>query len=205
MSEKRFLDKVHTIKTPQEARVLYDDWAETYEAEVFENGYITPARVTRALAAYSTSFDAPVLDYGCGTGLSGAALVQAGFTCVDGADLSSEMLQEARAKNLYRKVWLVDPDLPLGVTPGEYASIAAMGVIGRGAAGLGVFDRLFDALSPDGLMAFSFNDITLNDPAYAAHVHALADSGTAKLLFQEYGDHLPEKNIKSNVYILAKT
>lgn len=205
MNDKTFLDRVYDVETTAETRLLYDEWAETYDREVGESNYITPMRVARALAAYSRSLDAPILDYGCGTGLSGAALIQTGFTCIDGADLSSDMLQGARAKDLYRQVWLVDPDLPLGVSPGDYAAIVAVGVIGHGAAPPEVFDILLDALAPGALLGFSFNDHTLDDPSYTGRLDDAIEAKKAKVKFQEYGDHLPGQNMKSTVYILEKT
>ena len=204
MTAKAFLDQVYTLETPEETKLLYDAWADSYETELMRNGYALPARAARALAAWTTDLDAPVLDYGCGTGLSGVALLQAGFNIIDGADLSAEMLQVAREKGLYRKLWQVDPEIPSGVRPGDYAAITAIGVIGAGAAPIDLFDTLMDTLEPGGLFLFSFNDPTLKDPAYDGKLHDHVDRGNARLLFQEYGEHLPELNMKSYVYIIEK-
>ena len=47
--------------------------------------YATPVRIAAALRQMASPGD-PILDYGCGTGLSGAALREAGFALVDGTD-----------------------------------------------------------------------------------------------------------------------
>ena len=94
MAEK-FLDRVYDKATPEEARALYDAWAETYEAEISENGYATPGRVAAAMAAHITDSSAPLLDFGCGTGLSGLALQLQGFTTIDGMDPAGDMLKIA--------------------------------------------------------------------------------------------------------------
>ncbi len=73
MAEK-FLDKVYDAKGTDETRALYDDWAASYDAEIAENGYATPRRCAEALAGFATDPSLPVLDFGCGTGLSGLAL-----------------------------------------------------------------------------------------------------------------------------------
>lgn len=199
-----FLDKAYGVKSVDEVRTLYDDWSDSYDDEMEANGYATPRRCSEALAGCSSDLAAPILDFGCGTGRSGLALKAAGFSTIDGADLSDDMLKGARDRGLYRTLWQVDPDADLPVTPGDYAAITAIGVIGAGAAPLEVFDTLFNALAPGGLFVFSFNDHALADPAYDGKVTEQITRETAKLRFREYGDHLPGINIKSNVYVLEK-
>ena len=75
-------------------------------------------------------------------------------------------------------------------------------MIGIGAAPLTIFDTIISLLVPGGLFAFSFNDHTLADPAFEAKVSDSVDTGEAKLILREYGDHLPGAGLKSNVYIL---
>ena len=137
MTEK-FLDKVYDARDAASTRQLYDEWAATYEAEVAENGYVTPGRCAAALADQMTDLSAPILDFGCGTGLSGLALKTAGFEVIDGVDLSADMLAEARSKGAYRKLSQIEADTPLPHQPSEYAAIAAIGVIGAGAAPISV-------------------------------------------------------------------
>lgn len=205
MTEK-FLDKVHDLDSPEETRSYYDGWAKTYDAEVLDNGYATPARVARALAAQMQNLDKPILDFGCGTGLSGGALIQAGFTAIDGADLSAEMLAEAREKGIYRDLWQVHPDTDdLPFDPGKYSAMTAIGVIGSGAAPIEVLDLLIDNLAAGGLLGFSFNDRTLADPAYENRLRSAIENGRVHVLFQEYGDHLPKFDMKATVYIIEKT
>jgi len=201
MSEK-FLDKVYgTSATPEAMRSLYDDWATGYDSEVGENGYATPARVAEALARHMADRHAPILDFGCGTGLSGAALEAAGFSLIDGCDLSAEMLKEADAKGCYRRTWQVEGRDPI---PTGYTTIAATGVISVGAAPIETYDAILDVLPSGGLLALSFNDHTLDDPTFEGKLRARADDGTTRILFQEYGPHLPGIGLKSNVYVVAK-
>jgi len=197
-----FLDKVYAARSQDETREIYDAWAASYEAEVAKNGYVTPGRCAAALAALTPDLHAPVLDFGCGTGLSGLALKLAGFTTIDGMDLSAEMLAQAEAKDIYRTLTQATGDTE--ITMGAYPSIAAIGVIGAGAAPISVLDTLMHALDKGGRLVFSFNDHTLEDPVHEARVSEWTDCGAARLLFRERGDHLPGLNMKSNVYILEK-
>lgn len=200
-----FLNKAYGARDAASTRKLYDDWAASYEAEVGENGYATPGRCAAALAAQMDDQGAPILDFGCGTGLSGLALKLAGFTTIDGLDLSADMLEVARAKGLYRSLRQVEAGAALAHTPGDYAAIAAIGVIGAGAAPISVFDTLMDGLAVGGRLVFSFNDHALEDARNEAKVHSWLDAGRAALLFKEYGEHLPGIGLKSNVYVIEKT
>lgn len=197
-----YLDKVYSARTPDETREIYDAWSKSYEAEVAENGYATPGRVAGALAKYVNDKSAPILDFGCGTGLSGLALKLSGFETIDGMDLSSEMLAEARDKEIYRSLTQVSAHAPPPIAKGDYPVITAIGVIGAGAAPLALFDTLMKALGRGGLFAFSFNDHTLEDPAYEGRLNDWIDPGHARLLFRERGAHLPGIDMKSVVYVV---
>jgi predicted TPR repeat methyltransferase len=199
---KGFLSKAYD---KQDARQLYDAWASSYEAEVAENGYVTPGRCAEALRALVSDQTQAILDFGCGTGLSGLALRLAGFTTIDGMDLSADMLKQAAGKNLYRSLTQVEAGDRLGHVPGAYSTICAIGVIGVGAAPISTFDVLMDGLAAKGLLVFSFNDHALDDPIHEAKLDSYLDTGRAILLFKEHGDHLPGIDLKSNVYVVEKT
>lgn len=197
-----FLSKAYQ---DQDARQLYDQWAASYDAEVAENGYVTPGRCAKALRQHMPDTSRAILDFGCGTGLSGLALKLAGFDNIDGVDLSAQMLEQAAAKSLYRSLTRIEAGAPLVPPEGGYAAIAAIGVIGAGAAPISVFDTLMDGLATGGHLVFSFNDHALKDPENEARLQSYLDSGRARLLFREHGDHLPGINLKSNVYVIEKT
>ncbi|MEP1354923.1 MAG: methyltransferase domain-containing protein [Tateyamaria sp.] len=198
----KFLDKAYTARDAASTRVLYDDWAASYEAEVGEHGYATPGRCADALKHYADDMRAPLLDFGCGTGLSGLALKLAGFETIDGVDLSAEMLEGAHAKGVYRHLDQIEAGAELPRK--HYALCAAIGVIGAGAAPIEVLHILMRALPRDGKLVFSFNDHALEEPANEAGVAEWTDCGAARMLFKEHGSHLPGIGLKSNVYVLEK-
>ncbi|MFP7673209.1 class I SAM-dependent DNA methyltransferase [Marivita sp. S0852] len=202
--KKTYLDKVYNVQGADATKALYDAWSESYEAELAENGYATPRRAAEALAAALPDRTLPILDFGCGTGLFGLALKLNGFTRIDGVDMSAEMLAQANAKSVYRTLEQIEPDGPLPNTD-VYAAIAAVGVIGAGAAPLSVFDKLFAALAPRSLLCFSFNDHTLEDPSFEDRVNDVLTSDAAQKISRDYGDHLPGLNLNSVVYVIQKT
>ncbi|MDA7964212.1 methyltransferase domain-containing protein [Ruegeria sp.] len=203
MSDK-FLNSTYDLTTPQETQDHYQKWAGSYDAEVAENGYITPSRAAAALWAQKPDPDLPILDYGCGTGLSGQALTKVGYRVIDGMDPTPEMLEMAAQKGIYRSLTgfeITDPD-PL--EQDAYDVIAAIGVIGTGAAPPETFDLLMKALPRGGWLVFSLNDHALALPEYPARMNDWLDMGAARLIFRENGPHLPGMNLKSDVYIVEK-
>ena len=200
---KSYLNDVYDGGT-NDSRELYASWASTYDNEVQKNGYVTPERVAKALKDIVTNQSEVILDYGCGTGLSGFALQAVGFANIDGLDVSQEMVTLAGKKSIYKKLTVFDPSTKIPVHADQYKIITAIGVIGAGAAPLEVFDNLFSLLPPSGLFAFSFNDHTLSDPNYEGKVKQCLSSGQAIILHKSYGNHLPKANLKSNIYILKK-
>lgn len=204
-ADKGFLDCAYAVEDSEATKALYRDWAASYEDEVRANGYVTPARCAEALAGLVSDKDAPLLDLGCGTGLSGEAFKAAGFNTIDGTDFSEEMLAHARRKpGLYRNLIRGDLNNPLPAKAGDYAHIAAVGVFSPSHAPAAMIDQVMALLPPGGCFVFSLNDHALEDPSYDERIRALADAGTAEVAFREYGDHLPKQGIKAEVCILRK-
>ncbi len=202
---RRFLDKVYDLVHPAEAQQLYGQWSESYEADVGAAGYVTPERCAEALTEVGADPDAPLLDFGCGTGLSGKAFKEQGFSVIDGADISPDMLAEAGAKGVYRDLLPISPDDPLPFEPTEYANIAAVGVFSPGHAPPETIDAVMDKLGPGGRFVFSLNDHALEDPTWMGRIIEHVDCGTAVLEFRKHGPHLPDLDIGSSVCVLRRT
>ncbi len=201
---KNHLHQAYGLNTVEDTQDFYADWAATYDAEVAEHGYVTPGRCGKALARFAQNKNAPLLDVGCGTGLSGSALAKSGFDTIDGCDLTPEMLSKAKELNLYRRLWQSDPDSDLDYAAGDYKLFAAIGVIGAGAARLGLFHEIIAKMLSGDLFVFSFNDHTLEHPEYEGALMDCLDCGACQLLFKEYGEHLINVGMKSRVYVLRK-
>ena len=91
------------LRAPDEyVRVVFDGYAERFDAHLLELGYRVPGLIRAALEVLP-DLRGPVTDLGCGTGLLAV-------TCRDlagqwtGVDLSGAMLGQARARNLYDRL-----------------------------------------------------------------------------------------------------
>ena len=97
---------------------IHADWAASYNDVLAEYGYGTPSCIAAALAK-SVSPKSRILDFGCGTGLSGLALMKVGFTKLDGLDISPSMLSKAQSSRIYQKLWQGQPGNMAGVVQGN--------------------------------------------------------------------------------------
>lgn len=199
---KKFLDAVYGDQARTDIMGFYADWADTYETEIADNQYQTPERAARLLAEAGIAKDARILDYGCGTGLSGAALHQAGFSNLTGTDPSAEMLELAKPKGIYSRVWQTDLEAPLPIAPGVYDVIAAIGVVSPGAAPAELLTTLVDLLDPGAHLLWTFNEHGLEDPAYTAARDAVLARPSVYRVAEEHGPHLVARNLSSTVYLI---
>lgn len=93
------LDEAYSVKTPDDNRRLYAQWAATYETSFVD---AQQYRYPKAIAEVFNDVVAPVkrvLDIGTGTGLTGMYLSRLRpDVVIDGMDISPEMLAQAKLK-----------------------------------------------------------------------------------------------------------
>lgn len=203
-THRNHLSRAYGLDSHEQTQAFYSDWAATYDAELIEAGYVTPQRCARALKAHAPGAGIKILDIGSGTGLSGLALADIGFTHLTGSEVNPDMLEAAKTRGVYDTTWLADPGDPFPFEPGTYDAITAIGVIGTGAAPIAVLEGALGKLVTGGLCVFSFNDHTLEHPEFEGLVDREVDSGRFALRFKEYGPHIPGKGLSANVYVLER-
>lgn len=201
-----FLDTVYDLDTGDgtATHALYRDWAESYDAELLANDYASPGRVAEAMVRQVQDREAPLLDLGCGTGLSGVALREAGFTAIDGTDFSAEMLAVAERKGVYRRLTAGDLSRPIPAAPGEYENITAVGVFSPGHAPAEMIDAVLGLLPPGGCFGFTLNDHAIEEGVYEARAQAAVAEGRAQIAESTYGEHVPGAGLKAKVIVLRR-
>lgn len=200
----QFLDNIYEVGSGKPMRDTYDKWADSYDADIQAQHYRTPERVAQALSRHLTDKHAAILDFACGTGLSGQALRAVGFTCIDGVDLSEKMLSKALKKGIYRSVAPCSVDAPFEAVTEDHRAIVAVGAIGAGAAPIECLSMAIDHLPSGGIFCVSLNDHTLEDPAYEAVIADAVAAGKIEVLESEHGEHLPDINLGARVYVIQK-
>lgn len=198
------LDAVYTEGAVTDAAELYDNWAEEYEADLRAVGYAAAGRCASALASADPMLSSPILDLGCGTGLSGEALQGVGFKEIDGYDFSEGMLALARKKDCYRELFRVDLAQPDSIPDRGYRDAVLAGVLHHTHAPPETLAQTLARLPQEGCIVFSLNDETLRFPEYTDYISHLVESGQVAVVSEEYGPHLPGRDVGARVYVLRK-
>ena len=87
---------------------LFDAYADDFDRDLIENlKYRTPLLVADAIKRYVSSSRLDILDMGCGTGLMGEHIHSIGRT-LTGVDLSANMLEKARRRQIYDQLFCCD-------------------------------------------------------------------------------------------------
>ena len=197
------LGNIYDLGSAADAEDFYDGWAAGYEDEIANAGYITPQRCAEALTEHAAMPWAPLLEVGCGTGLGGLALRAAGFSCIDGFDISPEMLARTEDKDIYRSTDILDLSQSLdAIELGTYQNAAAIGVLNPSFMPSTVIDEIVSKLPPGGCFVCSLNDKSGADGTFEARIFEITETGAAELLIKDHGDHLPGIGLQSTVYLL---
>jgi predicted TPR repeat methyltransferase len=133
---------------------LFDEYAAEFQSHLVEQlGYCAHRVLCQPLTA-AGQHHVEVLDLGCGTGLC-AQLLQQHSDAVDGVDISSAMVAQARALGIYRQLAHADLSDYLQIATQRYDLILAADVFIYVGELDGIFARLRHLLKPQGIFAFS--------------------------------------------------
>jgi len=99
-----------------DVRSGYGEWVETYEQSVQDAMDI---ELLGGLRQVPWADVREAADLGCGTGRTGAWLRSRGVPAIDGVDLTPQMLDRARSKNVYRRL-VEAPVTSTGLPSGPY-------------------------------------------------------------------------------------
>ena len=80
-------------KDVQTNNVLYDQYAAKYDKIQDVTGFNDPFEIVKYLKDNNFPLDSKIIDFGCGTGILGVELSNAGFKDVVGVDGSIQMLE----------------------------------------------------------------------------------------------------------------
>lgn len=141
--------KAQFESTTEDVAAMYDEWAENYDADLDGWDYEVPERIAALLVATGLP-DGEVLDAGCGTGRSGAALRDAGVSDVLGVDVSPASLAVAERRGVYRATRDVDLTQPLPFADDRFAAVVCAGVLSYVVDVAATIEELVRVASPGG-------------------------------------------------------
>ncbi|HJS49946.1 MAG TPA: MFS transporter [Gaiellaceae bacterium] len=180
------LDRLYGARDVAELRSEYDRIASAYDRELVDlMGYRSPEAVA-SVARRHLQADARILDVGAGTGLLGVALARAGFSSLDGLDLSARMLAEARQKEIYGDLREGTLGSGLDYETGAYDAVIAAGVLTTGHAPAASLDELVRITRPGGHVIFTLRSDGGSPTGFDEKIGALESTGRWELV--ERGD-----------------
>lgn len=197
--KERYFHKSYTLKNTDETKAYYSKWAKVYDLEVSEeNGYRQPQRCAEALLNLLEPGDSPILDVGCGTGLSGQALASAGYTNIDGCDLSPEMLEKAAKTLCYKRLFEANLNQPpLNCEDSTYDAATAVGVFSFGHIDPAAIDEILRVLKPGGALIIGLNEKFYDEGSFPMKLDALEQERKIEIKSREHGIHL--ENIEGSM------
>lgn len=178
--ESEALARVYAARTPDELGAAYAGWATDYDRETIALGYCLPFVIAAWVARHVPKDAGPLLDAGCGTGLSGPYLTALGYLDLAGLDMSGEMLRFAETRGTYRDLRQAELGRTLPWPDDHFAGFLSTGVFTAGHAPASGLEELVRITRPGGFAIFTVRDILLDDGGFRDVFHALQDAGRWK-------------------------
>ena len=157
MNSKISLENAYDLKSPSDNIKLYSAWAETYDVG-FIDEMLYNLHFSVADEFILNGGKGLVLDVGAGTGALAQALLQKGKFSIDATDISDAMLKVAKAKNIYRRIFLSDVTKEIPVGDAFYNGIVSSGTFTHGHVGPTAIQELIRITKPGGLITISVNE-----------------------------------------------
>lgn len=159
--EKSALEEVYAARSAEELASAYANWSGDYDRETIAAGYCLPFVIAGWIARHVPAGAGPLLDAGCGTGLSGPYLRALGYQAIEGLDFSEEMLGLARQRNAYGALKRATLGETLPWPRGHFAAFLSTGVFTEGHAPATSLDELVRITRPGGHAIFTVRDSVL--------------------------------------------
>ena len=174
--------KILTAASIDELMAVYDGWADRYDRELLEDwGYTSPQKAVQLLLDAMGSPDLAVLDAGCGTGLVGVLLKEAGLSSLTGIDYSPGMLAEAEKKGVYDALHTMDMNLPLTLPADSYDAVTCIGTFTSTHVRPEAVTELARLTRSGGVLVFTVRDDYWQSTNFIDLVTELHVSGVARI------------------------
>jgi ubiquinone/menaquinone biosynthesis C-methylase UbiE len=127
-------EKVDAVVNEQiqypELKEKYMEWAELYEQDMNTWGYKSPLVAAREVSAIlGNNKDARVLDVCAGTGMTGKAMYDAGYTNLEAFDGNPGMLEKAKEKKVYKAFHIGFLGDPINLPDNSFDMVTLFGAL----------------------------------------------------------------------------
>lgn len=155
--QKPNLNAAYALKTPDDNRRLYADWAASYDDSFASNMDYQLPKMVGLIFCEAFKGLGPVLDVGAGTGLLAQNIPIRGMLEIDALDVSPDMLAVADQKGLYRTTIVADLTQPLNIADETYGVILSSGTFTHGHVGPDALDELMRIAKTKAIFVLAIN------------------------------------------------
>ncbi len=174
---KSWLNRVYGAGDAAVLEAAYDEWAQNYDADVGQTGYLNPAMMAGMVARHLAADAGEILDVGAGTGIIGEVLAALDYGPLVAIDLSEGMLDVARAKGAYAECRRMVLGETLDFAEGRFAAVTASGVFTQGHAPASSYGELARVTRPGGLVFLATSEHAEANLGFGAEAARLAAAG----------------------------
>jgi predicted TPR repeat methyltransferase len=199
------LAKVYASKSDAELTSAYAAWSTDYDRENLSSGYSLPFMITAWVARYLAPDAGPLLDAGCGTGLSGPYLKALGYGTVEGLDFSEEMLALAEKRGAYDLLQRATLGEDLPWPDAHFSAFLSTGVFTQGHAPAKSLFELCRITRPGGYGIFTVRDKVFDEGGFAEVFAELTALGVWQAveespLWRSYAIDEPDVMVRTYVF-----
>jgi SAM-dependent methyltransferase len=177
-----WIDKAYRASDRDALKATYDQWAQSYDADMLLTGYLHYAVLTGLLCRHVPRTSATILDAGVGTGALGSLLNLLGYNNLSGIDMSEGMLAKARERKCYSDLRVGVLGEPLDFVDRSFDAIASTGTFTEGHAPASAIDELVRLLEPGGVMIFTISTLVWVDMGFKTKLDGLVTAGVLTLV-----------------------
>ena len=207
------LKGAYSLSSPDDNRKYYEGFAPFYDSVFVKDlGYTYPSVVANLLVE-KVKIDGPICDIGCGTGLVASEIKKkAPNAVIDGVDISKEMIQISREKNIYRSLLELNLEDPLDHLLKNYSAVVSAGTFTHGHLGPDALNGLISHFKSGTKFVIGINFDHYHSKGFEKKLKALMNSNTIESfelnevkVYNKENEDLNIKNSKACVCLFSKT
>ena len=181
-----FVREAYALRTRRDIKAFYAKWAEQYDRRMLDElEYCSPRLIAEKLRRHLPDQNARILDIGCGTGLTALGLAKAGYNDLHGLDLSAEMIEVARQREIYNALQVGDVTQPLAYADRQFAGIISSGTFTHGHVDPAPLDEICRIMADHAILACTVHKDLWESLHFDSAFTRLVENHTLKLLSRE--------------------